>query len=99
MCGIQEHAVPLTSQVPLVRTVASRGLKLALSPPDPLSSKPSAGVAIMARRRAHVTPVRFHSKACVDLQEQGRAQASVVDIGASYPVLVVNVYGWTGAKV
>eukprot|EP00969_Alexandrium_andersonii_P240661 10624297-Alexandrium_andersonii.AAC.1 len=82
----------------MTRAARAQGVCLALSPACAESGRMTAGVGVLARNRCRLTAVRPCTEAFAAHIKAGRAQAYLIDMGMRVPVLLVGVYGWTGAE-
>eukprot|EP00969_Alexandrium_andersonii_P087475 3859310-Alexandrium_andersonii.AAC.1 len=79
---IQEHSVPEVSRPGMVKMAVARGLSLHMGPTDPDTLKPSAGVAVLARRMHRVTPVADLPESLLPYVHAGRLSVHLCDTGA-----------------
>eukprot|EP00969_Alexandrium_andersonii_P222053 9807862-Alexandrium_andersonii.AAC.1 len=71
---------------------------MVLSPPDPMSGKPAAGVGCMAIASHKLTRVKHSHDALREDQRQGRVEVCLLDTGAGFPVYLASVYGVTAGN-
>ena len=68
-----------------------------LSPTDPDSAKPSAGVGLTAAQGIRCTNPEARTDKLAFFRQQGRADIYNLDIQSSTALMVINLYGWQGA--
>ena len=68
-----------------------------LSPTDPDSAKPAAGVGLIAVQGIRFTNPIAQTEKLAFFRQQGRADIYNIDMGSSTALMVINLHGWQGA--
>ena len=94
---LNETTLPESRHAAMQSLFAEKKRQLLISPTDPETTRPSAGVGLIVRKPRNakkLVPVTNEFRA---LTSAGRADIYGVGIGHNYMLVVINFYGWTGS--
>ena len=93
---IQEQVTP-QDKAPMTQAYFTKHTVF-LSPTDPDSAKPSAGVGLIAAQGIRCTNPVAGTDKLVFFRQQGRADIYNLDMRSSTALMVINLHGWQGAE-
>ena len=91
----QEHLTP-QDKLPMTQAYFSKHTVF-LSPNDPDSAKPAAGVSLIAAQGIRCTNPTPQNEKLAFFRQQRQADTHKIDMGSSTALMVTNLYGWQRA--